>query len=91
MYNGSAKEKYLFRLLGGCRGQGSCLSGFADLPMVSQMQSEAAGVQHKCPDQWQTLSGAGRQKSDPADIVGTQRTTHVSKKEPSSGHQLHCC
>lgn len=91
MYNGSAKEKYLFRLLRGCRGQGTCLSGFPDLPAVSQMQSGAAGVQDKGPDQWQALSGPSRQESDPVDIVDTERTTPVSKKEPSSGHQLHCC
>lgn len=29
------------------------------------MQSGAAGVQDKCPDHWQTLSGRGRQESDP--------------------------
>lgn len=53
------------------------------------MQSGAAGVQDKCPDQWQTLSGRSRQESDPVDIVGRERTTLDSKKEPSAAIRAH--
>lgn len=59
------------------------------LPAVSKMQSGAAGVQDKCPDHWQTLSGRGRQGSDPADIVGIERTTLDNNKDPPAARRAH--
>lgn len=53
------------------------------------MQSGAAGVQDKCPDHWQTLSGRGRQESDPVDIVSRERITLDNNKDPSAAIQAH--
>lgn len=81
------KKKYLLCLSKGCKAR---VVAYLDFPAISWMQSGAAGVEEECPDQWQTLSGTSRQKSDPVDILNTERTSPVSKQEPAYGHRLNC-